>query len=338
MGKGLQLMSVFRTVIATRSFKIGAGVAVGALFLWLALRQVDLPELRRAFTRLAPMWCILSLALYWSALAIRVVRWRYILNAVTTLTLKQVTLALLTGYAVNAILPARLGELFRAEFCRQRYVVPRSTTLGTILVERLTDGLIVLASLFVGLLALDAGEVSSQFTSVLIGGLMIVGSVGVALVAVGSSWTTKLILRLPRADRLIAFQDSVRVLRRRRIIGVLVLSVAVWLFDGGALWAILRAAGADVGFLQLCLVLGVVSLSTLLPSPPGFLGTMQFAFVLSLQAFQFPPSQAIVAATANQVLLIGSMVAVGLTILGGSQVRTVLSRFWTGVEQEKSSA
>jgi glycosyltransferase 2 family protein len=117
------------------------------------------------------------------------------------------------------------------------------------------------------------------------------------------------------------------VLRRPRMLGVLLLSVAVWFFDGGALWAILRAAGVDIGFLAMSLILGVVSLSTLLPSPPGFVGTMQFAYVIAVQAFGYASSQGIVAATANQVLLIGSMVAVGLALLGGTQLKTVLRGF-----------
>ena len=63
------------------------------------------------------------------------------------------------------------------------------------------------------------------------------------------------------------------------------------------------------------LVIGVVSLSTLLPSPPGFLGTMQFAFAIAVSTFGYSWSQGIAAATVNQVFLLGSMVAIGLALL-----------------------
>jgi hypothetical protein len=45
------------------------------------------------------------------------------------------------------------------------------------------------------------------------------------------------------------------------------------------------------------LVVGVVSLSTLLPSPPGFLGTLQFAFAITVSMFRYFWSQGITAAT-----------------------------------------
>lgn len=51
---------------------------------------------------------------------------------------------------------------------------------------------------------------------------------------------------------------------------------------------------------------------------------MQFAYVIAVQAFGYSSSQGIVAATANQIFLIGSMVAVGLVLLGGAQIKTIL--------------
>ena len=82
-----------------------------------------------------------------------------------------------------------------------------------------------------------------------------------------------------------------------------------------------RGEGGGQRFLRLVtstctsLVIGVVSLSTLLPSPPGFLGTMQFAFAIAVSTFGYSWSQGIAAATVSQVFLLGSMVAVGLALL-----------------------
>ena len=115
--------------------------------------------------------------------------------------------------------------------------------------------------------------------------------------------------------RLYAFQSSIRLVRTSRILLVLLGSVVVWGFDGLAIWAILKAYAVDLNFFQMCLALGVVSLATLLPSPPGFVGTMQFAFVLACTALGFSATQGIVAATASQLFLLLPMVLFGLTLL-----------------------
>ena len=58
---------------------------------------------------------------------------------------------MLVGYAVNIILPARLGELFRADYgCRLTHVA-RSAILGSIFIERLVDLLAVVIILSIGL-------------------------------------------------------------------------------------------------------------------------------------------------------------------------------------------
>ncbi len=64
---------------------------------------------------------------------------------------EQAAVALVVGCAVNSLLPARLGELFRADFCKRQYGVKRSLVLGTIAIERLMDGIFVVTALVIGI-------------------------------------------------------------------------------------------------------------------------------------------------------------------------------------------
>ena len=100
----LKYVKGVRSLLATWVAKLGISVATGALFLWLALRNVEFAELRRAFGLLDISWCLIGMALYWTALLLRILRWRLILAAVAKLTIPQVGLALIIGYAVNALL------------------------------------------------------------------------------------------------------------------------------------------------------------------------------------------------------------------------------------------
>ena len=298
-------------------FKIAIGLAVGFGLLWLALGQVKGEEVWNVASKIDFRWVAIAMCSYAMALFLRIVRWSTILNAVVQLRLSQVAVTLLVGYAANSVLPARLGELFRADFCRREYHVPRSTVLGTIAIERLTDGIIVLAALLIGIVAVHAdAETTATLRSVMLAGTMLFGAAGLGLYLIGSGWSPILFDKVPHlSDRLHAFHASLGLLRTFRMLLVLFESVIIWLFEGSALWAILKACGVDLSVAQTSLVVGVVSLSTLLPSPPGFLGTMQFAFVLAIGAFGYPASQGLVAATATQLFLLLPMIFVGLTIL-----------------------
>jgi uncharacterized protein (TIRG00374 family) len=64
-----------------------------------------------------------------------------------SLTTRQLFPILSIGYASNNILPARTGELVRAYVLGERYEVSKMFALGTIAVERLFDGLALIAIL-----------------------------------------------------------------------------------------------------------------------------------------------------------------------------------------------
>ena len=56
----------------------------------------------------------------------------------------------MTGFAANYILPGRVGELFRADYARRVFNMSRFTALGTIVVERVCDGVVLVCALWIG--------------------------------------------------------------------------------------------------------------------------------------------------------------------------------------------
>ena len=71
----------------------------------------------------------------------------------------------ITGYAVNNLLPARAGELARAALISQRSGLPFTESLTVTLVERLLDGLAIVGLFLVGaqLPALPQGWLSTSW-------------------------------------------------------------------------------------------------------------------------------------------------------------------------------
>jgi uncharacterized protein (TIRG00374 family) len=293
------------------------GVAIGVLLLWLASERVTWTEVAEVLARASYTWIAAALVPYYLALAVRAFRWWLVLRPIVGLSLPQASVALLVGYAVNVLLPVRLGELFRADFCRRQYGVPRTKVLGSIMIERFTDGVTVLVALAIGIAAIGTdSEFAPLVASLISAGSVVFAALGVALYILGSGVAERLTRRIPAVStRFFALAESLATVRSQRMISVLAASFVVWLFDGAAMWGVLVACGVRLDVLAMCLAVGVVSLSTLLPSPPGFLGTMQFAFAIAASTFGYSWSQGIAAATINQVFLLGSMVVIGLALL-----------------------
>jgi len=65
---------------------------------------------------------------------------------------------------------------------------------------------------------------------------------------------------------------------------------------------------------QMLSIVGIVSLSTMLPSAPGFVGTYQYAYAFAVSLFSYEPAKGVAAATATQIFLLGSQTLAGLGI------------------------
>ncbi len=112
------------------------GLILGAAFLWLALRKVDFSELRATVASLDSSLMLLSTLLYWVALSLRVLRWQLLLRELGPAPLPAVAETLVVGYAVNNVLPARLGEVARAAYAKRRLGIGRARVFGSIVIER----------------------------------------------------------------------------------------------------------------------------------------------------------------------------------------------------------
>jgi uncharacterized membrane protein YbhN (UPF0104 family) len=57
--------------------------------------------------------------IYFGSIGLRCLRWGLLLRATARVKWRHVVEALLAGYAANFALPARIGELFRADYAHR---------------------------------------------------------------------------------------------------------------------------------------------------------------------------------------------------------------------------
>ena len=123
----------------TRRFYIG--VIVSVVFLVLFFYKVDLQELIRALQNANYLYVILGGIIYFVAIYLRTVRWKYILAPLGKLSIKKLYPIVVVGYTANNLMPVRLGEFVRAYYLNEKQKIGKSATLATILIERVYDGL-----------------------------------------------------------------------------------------------------------------------------------------------------------------------------------------------------
>jgi glycosyltransferase 2 family protein len=303
------------------------GLVFGSVCLWFAGRNVDFHEAKRILASSDWRWIILGIAIFGADLFLRTVRWQVLLSHRQPVDYVCIARGLLVGYAVNILLPARLGEIFRAEFTARIAHIARSVTVASIFIERLTDLFAVLILFALGL-ALTGIESPAMDRVVFVGvagllmGLFLIYLVifraahkGIRpLIAGGISK----IFPKPIASRALGilgdFTRFIEVVRTPRFALVLALTVPIWTLEALSVFSICRAVGLDLNPQPLMVLLGGASLSTLFPSAPGFVGSYQFGYVMVLRNFSVPDTLSLVAATAVQIYLMGVYSVVGLLV------------------------
>jgi uncharacterized membrane protein YbhN (UPF0104 family) len=299
-----------------RTFQVVASLAVGAILLWLALARVDLRSLTARLQQIEPGWLVLAMGAYWIALSLRSWRWRIILAPARRLHFGQVFQALVIGYAANNVLPARIGELLRADYVGRRYGVPRLSVIGTIVVERLFDVIVFLGFIFAGLAALHLQGNSD------IGRILHI----VEILAVGCGLLLAALLVLVNV-RHIALPAAFAFLDRHRksltdglhlitgapeVAALAAATAVVWTADSLSMWLLCRALGIDLGLLQLLLVMGMSCLAALIPAAPANIGALQYALVLAFQLLGYNAD-----AGFGMSLLIQGCFILSSTLVGG---------------------
>ncbi len=267
------------------------GFTISIVALLLALRGVDLGQAFDIATSAAPAWVVAMLGLTVLDIATRSLRWQRLIRPVAVVRYGHMAAYLTVGYLANNVLPARLGELVRSHYLGEREGISRTTTLGTVVVERVIDLTIVvlIATGAILLLAVRGVVVSAVVIGLVVAGLLVLG-LAIALVAhriPGADRVTAAAGRWPIVTRLGArLRDGLAVAGRPRTLAEAVgLSLIAWSFSTLVFAAAGQSIGVELAIGQAALMASGTALATAIPSGPGYFGTFELAGVQIAQSF-----------------------------------------------------
>lgn len=306
------------------------GFLLTFVFLGLVLWKTDLSELWSALRSANYIYVVPAALCTATSYLLRTARWQRILLPTRRIAYRRLLSVLMIGFMANNLLPARLGEVVRAYVLGRRETISKSLSFATIMLERLLDGVTLLAVL--GALALlmplpDWG----QELAYIAGAVFLVATLGIVFLLLREDLAGRvihLVLRpLPSAlatkvaEKADSFIMGLHALRGgRAVLELIALSIAVWSVEATFYYLVLTAfnIGLPLPVLALAasLLLVVVNLGIMLPSAPGYIGTFQFFGLLALGVFgvqhELALSATIVAHGVQYVLV----TAVGLAYFG----------------------
>ncbi|MGH2448545.1 MAG: lysylphosphatidylglycerol synthase transmembrane domain-containing protein [Chloroflexota bacterium] len=295
-------MPVLRALYRNRWVRYGLTVVLLAL----VVSRVNPQHLLTAMATVNPVDFVLAMALTVPFLYLKALRWHAMLHAAgVEASFGEAALSLIGGMGLALITPARLGELARAAYLRDRQ---KWKIGGLVMLDKGFD-VLVLSGLSIAGATILLGKIAGlAFLLVTILGLAFVYNpdpVGRVLLRLRLSMGRR------RIAEVVASLDSLGPTSSSTFLGITVLAFAVVLLQFAVILLSWRAWSPEIVFFTFPLVI----LTNILPVSIGGLGIREGAAALLLGHYGVPPADAALAAFLMFVVNTGLPGLVGAVLL-----------------------
>jgi uncharacterized protein (TIRG00374 family) len=230
-------------------------------------------------------------------------RWGLVLRPVTPISPWSSVGAIFVGLFANEVLPLHAGELIRCFLMARWSKIPISVTMASALIERIFDGVLLIAGLFFSLRYVRHFPLSQRHTRAI--GIITDGSIslgvlialGAVLLAIAMFWREQTLDALLDA-RLFSWahvfiEDLHRIGHSRYLYFAAAVSIPYLLLQIVPIYAIMQAYGFDaVSWAQAATLMVLLRLGGVLPQAPGNIGLFQVVSTLVLTLFGAPVAMA----------------------------------------------
>ena len=312
-------VSLRRRVLNVRT--IGS-LAFGLLLLFLLFRvafgeDFDWGEVVELIRGADPTFLLLAFLAYYATFPLRGFRWKYVLSKTgTEVKLKDSTEILFLSWFVNCLVPAKLGDLYRAYLLRANYAASLSRTVGTVFIERIADIIII------ALLALTAGFWSFRGRSrpeidlIFVFGFIV--AIGLTIMVVVLRYGGRRLDRFMPA-RLGEYwsrfhEGSTAALGVRSLPVILTITVFIWLLEGARLYFVIRALAlpeVGLGISASVFVAIAAALLTAIPLTPAGFGFVEAGIIGVLSLYGVTQEPAAAVALVDRAMSIGTVIILG---------------------------
>jgi glycosyltransferase 2 family protein len=277
-----------------------------------------LEELPGLIAQANPWYLLGAVGIYYLGFPLRGYRWALLVRgAGEDLTVRDSTEIIFISWLVNCVVPAKLGDVYRAYLLRLNFPVSLSKIFGTVFIERIFDLFAIV------LLGLAAGFWS--FRSGMSDGVKIVFAIGfvvIVVLAVGlflvRNFGRRILTRLPLPGRVTEFYDrfeeGVFSIQPGALPRLAVVTVLIWMTEGMRLYLVILALGFDtnLGVSGAFFVAFIASLLTAIPFTPAGLGIVELGIVGVLTRFyNVPTTEAAAIALLDRAISVLSIIIFG---------------------------
>jgi uncharacterized protein (TIRG00374 family) len=289
------------------------------ILIFFTLGGLNLQQLITSIKNANPWYLLLAFIVYYIGFPLRGYRWVLLLRgAGTNIRLRDSTEIIFISWLVNCLVPAKLGDVYRAYLLRvNATTVSLSKTFGTVFIERIFDLFaIVLLGLAAGFWSFRTG-MSTAVQLVFVVGLVVLAALAIGLYTV-RNFGSRIIRRLPLPHRVVDFYDKfeegVFSIAPRQVPVLALLTALIWATEALRLYFVIQALGLSqyMGISGAFFVALIASLLTAVPFTPAGLGLVEVGVAgILITLYHVPPHDAAAVVLVDRAISVLSVIILG---------------------------
>ncbi len=301
---------------------VSIAVPLVIILVFVALNRQQLERVPGLILGANPFLVLAAFAIYYLGFPLRGYRWALLLRGTGFYCpTKDATEIIFLSWLVNCVVPAKLGDVYRAYLLKINSRASLSRTFGTVFIERVLDLFaIVLLGLAAGFWSFRGRLPTDVQVVVAIGiGVMVLLAVGLLFLrSFGSRFLAA--LPLPRKETILELYERFEqgvfgAIGWRALPRLLLMTALIWASESLRLWLVVQALGfpdVSLGLSGAVFVALIGSLLTAVPLSPAGLGIVEAGIVGVLTlVYGVPLAEATAIALLDRVISVFSIIVFG---------------------------
>ena len=304
-------------------------VFISIIFVALILHNINFKEFAATIKQFNYKILLIAVPVYILSIYMRGKRWQQLLEH--KIDAKTIDFAQIfnIGTAMNIYLPARAGDFFRAYFVGRNYKLSKLEVFGSIILERILDGITIVMLLFIAIIL--SHKTAMILKIGLLGTALFFGGFAICFILLKNNkyFCTKVDCILDKLPHNISekirpvvykIQNWVNSLlggfhqlnNPKNTAKAIISSTIAWICESIFTFLIFSAFGLKLNFIAAIITTCVLALAAIIPSTSVFVGPYQYAYILSLGMYNIEKSKALAISLVHQanIMLIVTAIAI----------------------------
>ena len=198
----------------------------------------------------------------------------------------------------NNVLPLRMGDVLRATYYGRKFTGSSVTGIILIISEKVLDTVALL--LVIGIAFYD------DSLDYLNRKINIFGFTGLALLVFGWIFLLYIVWRSPKTKKhlvkSVEFSKKLQI-KKSESLSLVVHTLVIWILEALSFYCALQSLGIEITYIKSIILMSIVTLSTSIPSTPGYFGTFHLVFIEALRVLDSSTNKSFVAAVSVHLIL-----------------------------------